>query len=60
MNIQRPAPPSLVGRIRRFGRQGVLYEVVEILDDKSALIRVLETGEETSYAVDKILADPVD
>jgi hypothetical protein len=60
MNIQRPTPRLLVGRVRRFGPQGVLYEVVKILDDKLALIRVLETGEETSYALDKILADPTD
>jgi Family of unknown function (DUF5397) len=58
MNIQSAVPSSLVGRVRRFGPQGVLYEVVKILDDKRALIRVLETGEETSYALDKILADP--
>jgi hypothetical protein len=60
MNIQRPAQPSLVGRVRRFGPQGVLYEVLEILDDGRARIRVLDTGEETSYSLDKIIADPVD
>ena len=60
MNIQHPAPPSLIGRVRRFGPQGVLYEVVKILDDRRALIRVLDTGEETAYSLDKILADPAD
>ena len=58
MNIQAPSPPSLVGHVRRFGPHGVLYEVVRILDDKRALIRVIDTGEETPYLLDKILADP--
>jgi Family of unknown function (DUF5397) len=60
MNIQTPTPPSLVGHARRFGPHGVLYEVVKILDDKRALIRVIDTGEETSYALEKLLADPTD
>jgi hypothetical protein len=46
--------------VRRFGPHGVLYEVVKILDNRRALIRVLDTGEETPYALDKILADPTD
>jgi len=60
MNIQTPTPPSLVGHVRRFGPHGVLYEVVRILDDKRALIRVIDTGEETPYLLDKILVDPTD
>ena len=60
MNIQTLTPPSLVGHVRRFGPYGVLYEVVKILDDKRALIRVFDTGEETPYSLDKILADPTD
>lgn len=60
MNIQHTFPAPLVGRVRRFGPQGVLYEVVKILDDGRALIRVLDTGEETAYSLDKILADPTD
>jgi hypothetical protein len=60
MNIQIPTPPSLIGHVRRFGLHGVLYEVVKILDDKHALIRVIDTGEETPYSLDKILADPAD
>lgn len=60
MNIQIPTPSSLVGHVRRFGPYGVLYEVVRILDDKRALIRVIDTGEETPYSLDKILADPTD
>jgi hypothetical protein len=38
----------------------VSWEVVRIIDDKRALIRVIDTGEEASYSLDKILADPTD
>jgi hypothetical protein len=57
MNI---SPFALVGHVRRFGSHGVLYEVVTILDDKCALVRVIDTGEETPYSLEKILADPTD
>ena len=60
MNIQTPTPHSLVGHVRRFGPHGVLYEVIEILDNKRALIRVIDTGEEAAYSLDKIFADPTD
>jgi hypothetical protein len=61
MNVQTPAPSTvLVGSVHRFGPHGVLYQVIGILDDQRALIRVLDTGEETPYALAKILADPVD
>jgi hypothetical protein len=60
MNVQTPVRPELVGTVRRFGRHGVLYEIVRMIDDKRALVRVLETGEETPYPLDKILADPAD
>ena len=52
-------PSALVGRVRRFGPHGVLYEVVKILDDRRALIRVIDTGEEMPYALTKISADPI-
>jgi len=58
MNIQTPVVQDLAGTVRRFGPHGVLYEVVRILDDERALIRVLDTGEETPYALNKLLADP--
>jgi uncharacterized protein DUF5397 len=60
MNIQTPIPRALVGTVRRFGPHGVLYEVIKILDDQRALIRVIDSGEETPYALAKISADPVD
>jgi hypothetical protein len=58
MNVQAPMPSALAGSIRRFGPHGVLYQVIKVLDDKRALIRVIDTGEETPYSLDKILADP--
>ena len=60
MNVQAPPPPAdrLVGSVHRFGPHGVLYEVVKVLDDKRALIRVIDTGEETPYRLADILADP--
>jgi len=60
MNLQTSPQPahSLIGAVRRFGPHGVLYEVVRILDDQCALIRVIDTGEETAYLLAKIFADP--
>jgi hypothetical protein len=61
MNLQTPVPPSgqaLLGSVRHFGPHGVLYEVVKIVDDRRALIRVIDTGEETSYSIANILNDP--
>ena len=57
MNISALA---LVGHVRPFGSCGVLYEVVTILDDKHALVRVVDTGEEAPYSLEKIFADPTD
>jgi hypothetical protein len=60
MNLQVPPQPShsLVGAIRRFGPDGVLYEVVKILDERRAVIRVISSGEETEYLLTKVFADP--
>jgi hypothetical protein len=49
---------ALPGTVRRFGPHGVLYEIVKLIDDERALVRVLDTGEETPYSLEKILADP--
>jgi hypothetical protein len=60
MNIQNTASHTdIIGSVRRFGPHGVLYEVLKLLDDQRALIRVIDTGEETPYALSKISADPV-
>ena len=60
MNPQSLSPSTLIGTTRRFGPHGVLYEIVKLLDEKRALIRVIETGEQTAYALENIIADPVD
>ena len=60
MNIQAPPSPARIGSVHRFGPQGVLYEVIAILDNKNALVRVIDTGEEAPYALEKIFADPTD
>jgi hypothetical protein len=49
---------SLVGTIRRFGKNGVLYEVLRQVDDASVLIHVLDTDEETLYPIADALKDP--
>ena len=54
------SPRSLIGTIRRFGPNGVLYEIIRPLDDSSVMIRVLETGEETAYSMSDILRDPIE
>jgi hypothetical protein len=52
------AKPPLIGSVRRFGEKGVLYEIVRPIDDATMTIRVLDTGEETSYPIADILRDP--
>jgi hypothetical protein len=56
--IQKQPLSSLVGTIRRFGKNGVLYEVLRQVNDASVMIRVLDTDEETSYPVSDALKDP--
>ncbi len=60
MNLQTPPAPAhaLIGTVRRFGPHGVLYQVIEILDDQRAIVRVMDTGEETPYSLAHIFADP--
>ena len=50
----------VAGSVHRFGRDGVLYEVLREVDDRSALIRVIETGEEMTYPITDIQADPTE
>jgi hypothetical protein len=47
-----------VGVIRRFGTDGVLYEVLRVMDAQTVMIRVLTTGEETTYPIAHVLTDP--
>lgn len=49
-----------IGSIRRFGKNGILYEVLRQIDDASVLIRVLDTDEETTYPIAEVLQDPAE
>jgi hypothetical protein len=53
-----PSVESLVGTIRRFGKDGTLYEVLRQVDDVSVMIHVLDTEEETTYPLADALTDP--
>jgi hypothetical protein len=55
------APPEhYLGWVRRFGPAGVPYEVIRVLSRDEVCIRVITTGEETTYAVSDLLSDPED
>ncbi len=57
----KPAPPAnLVGRVRRFGPQGVLYEVIALVSPEEVRIRVISTGEVAAYPIADVLTDPED
>jgi hypothetical protein len=47
-----------LGEVRRFGPDGVLYEIKRKAPDGRLLICVLDTGEETFYPLAKALEDP--
>jgi len=49
---------SIVGTVHRFGKNGVLYEVLREVDDTSVMIRVLDTNEETRYSITDVQKDP--
>jgi Family of unknown function (DUF5397) len=55
-----PPAPVRIGEIRRFGVYGILYEVTGVANADTVHIRVIETGEETTYPVAKLLLDPTD
>jgi hypothetical protein len=55
-----PPPADLVGRVRRFGPRGVLYEVIALVSPEEVRIRVITTGEVTTYAIADVLTDPED
>ena len=49
---------DLVRSYRTFGEYGPLYEVVRKTSDSHVHIRVVESGEELDYSVEKALSDP--
>jgi Family of unknown function (DUF5397) len=57
---ERGSLPDLIGAVRRFGPHGVPYEVLSIVSADEVLIRVISTGEETTYRTADVLADPED
>jgi hypothetical protein len=57
-SAKQPLTPSLVGTIRRFGKNGVLYEVLRQVDENSVMIHVLDTNEEVIYPTADALKDP--
>ena len=56
---EKPAHHDLVGKFRRFGEYGVVYQILKIEDDDAfATIRVVESGETLKYPIRKILVEP--
>jgi hypothetical protein len=53
-------PADIVGSVHRFGPGGVPYEVIAVVSPHELRIRVITTGEETTYALADFLADPED
>lgn len=60
MHTTQTPSPVLVGKVRRFGHHGVPYEVIAVLSPDEVKIRVITTGEETSYLLADLLNDPED
>lgn len=54
------ASESLIGSIRRFGKNGILYEILGDADKDTVRIRVIETGEETNYPKSHTARDPIE
>ena len=48
-----------IGRFRTFGERGPMYEVLGVgKTDGTLAIRVVHTGEELDYRIDRALEDP--
>jgi hypothetical protein len=56
----KAAPVDLVGLVRRFGPRGEPYEVLAVQSRDEVKIRVIPTGEETTYPIRDFLTDPED
>lgn len=60
VSTQTPSKSEqIAGTVHRFGKNGVLYEVLHEIDNTSVMIRVLDTNEETLYPIADVLKDPV-
>jgi Family of unknown function (DUF5397) len=51
---------SYVGQVRRFGVHGILYEVIAAASADDVKIRIISTGEITTYPIADVLSDPED
>ena len=47
------------GQFRRFGEFGPAYEILNIKSESHAGIRVIATGEELDYRLDRLKRDPI-
>jgi hypothetical protein len=56
----KTASTELIGTVRRFGKNGVLYEVLDEVNADTVRIRVIETGEETDYQKSRAVRDPME
>ena len=55
---QNQAYHELVGTLHSIGPDGPTYEVIRIIDQKRALICILEAEREVEYDITDILSDP--
>ncbi len=53
------AVTSEASRFRRFGVDGPAYEVIKVASETHAAIRVVSSGEELYYSLDRMRADPI-
>ncbi len=60
MSMKTAPATEHLGSIRRFGKNGVLYEILSDIDKDTVRIRVIETGEETRYKKTDALRDPLE
>ena len=54
---------ALLGTWRRFGKNGPVYEIIDLgetlnADDRVMRVKIVETGEELDYRLREILEDP--
>ena len=50
---------TTIDRFHTFGEKGVVYEILEKIDNDTVKIRVVETGETLNYSQKNVLVDPV-
>jgi hypothetical protein len=58
MNARAQTADDLVGTFRTFGSEGPAYEVTATAGPIKVHVRVLESGEELDYPVERALTDP--